>query len=66
MRRRLRGSQSSDPLRGAVMLLAAAVAAWRGWQIHHGCYALLAYGLAVLALAMGIWHLTRRPPQERR
>lgn len=47
------------------MLLAAAVALWRGWQIHHGPYALLAYGLAVLALALGIWHMTRKPPTPR-
>jgi hypothetical protein len=45
------------------MLLAAAVAVWRGWQFHHGKYALLAYALAVLAFAMGIWHLTRKPPR---
>lgn len=44
------------------MLLAAGVAIWRGWQIHRGPYALMAYGLAVLALALGIWHLTHKPP----
>jgi hypothetical protein len=44
------------------MLLAAGVAIWRGWQIHRGPYAALAYGLAVLALALGVWHLTRKPP----
>ncbi len=47
------------------MLLAAAVALWRGWQIHHGRYALLAYGLALLAGVLGIWHLTRKPPPPR-
>ena len=55
-----------DPLRGAVMFLAAGLAAWRGWQIHHGPYALLAWGLALLAAAMGIWHFTRRPPRPPR
>jgi hypothetical protein len=41
------------------MLLAAAVAFWKGWQIHRGETAMLAYGLGALALAMGVWHLTR-------
>jgi hypothetical protein len=48
------------------MFLAAGLAAWRGWQIHHGPYALLAWGLALLAAAMGIWHFTRRPPRPPR
>lgn len=48
------------------MFLAAALAAWKGWHIHHGRFALLAYGLAVLAAAMGIWHFSRKPPQPRR
>jgi len=47
-------------VRGVVMLLAAGMVFFRGWQIHRGRYALLAYGLGVLALAMGIWHLTRK------
>ncbi len=41
------------------MLLAAAVAIWKGWQIHRGETAILAYGLGAMALALGIWHLTR-------
>ena len=41
------------------MLLAAAVALWKGWQIHRGEYAWLAYGLGVMALALGVWHLRR-------
>lgn len=48
-----------NPIRGIVMLLAAAVAFWKGWQIHRGETAMLAYGLGALALAMGVWHLTR-------
>ena len=44
------------------MLLAAAVAGWKGWQIHHGERAAMAYGLAVLALALGVWHLWRKEP----
>ncbi|SPE29116.1 hypothetical protein SBA5_70172 [Candidatus Sulfotelmatomonas gaucii] len=47
------------------MLLAAAVATWKGWQIHHGKAAVLAYVLGVLALAMGVWDLTRKVPTPR-
>lgn len=46
------------------MLLAAAVAIWKGLHIHHGHGALLAFTLAALALGMAIWHLTRRAPQR--
>jgi hypothetical protein len=49
-------------IRGIVMLLAGGVAAWKGWQIHHGERAAMAYGLAVLALALGVWHLRRKEP----
>ncbi len=52
-------------IRGIVMLVAAALAAWKGWQIHRGETAVLAYGLGALALALAIWHMTRKPPQLR-
>ncbi len=51
--------------RGLMMLVAAALAVWKGWQIHRGETAVLAYGLGALALALAIWHLTRKPPQAR-
>lgn len=51
--------------RGYLMLLVAAVAFWRGWKIHTGHAALLGYTLGVLALAMAIWHLTRKPSPRR-
>lgn len=56
-----------DLVRGIVMLLAAAIAFWKGWQIHlhHGHRELLAFALGVLALAMGVWHLTRRTEESR-
>lgn len=47
------------------MLLAAGIAVWKGWHIHRGHMALLAYGLAALALGMAIWHLTRHDPPRR-
>jgi uncharacterized membrane protein len=46
-------------IRGIVMLIAAALAIAKGWQIHRGEMAVLAYGLGVMALAVGVWHLTR-------
>jgi hypothetical protein len=48
-----------NPFRGIVMIVAAAVAFWKGWEIHRGETAVLAYGLGALALVMGVWHLTR-------
>jgi hypothetical protein len=48
-----------NPVRGFVMLLAAGFATWKGWKIHTGPHAWEAYGLAVLALGMAVWHLTR-------
>ncbi len=47
------------------MLVAAAFAFYRGWTIYSGRYAFIAYGLGVLALALAIWRLTRKPPQPR-
>jgi hypothetical protein len=47
-------------VRGLLMVVAAAVAIWRGWKIHTGSHAWMAYGLAALALALAVWHMTRR------
>jgi hypothetical protein len=52
-------------IRGIVMLIAAVLAIWKGWQIHRGEMAVLAYGLGALALAVGVWHLTRKAPAPR-
>jgi heme exporter protein D len=38
------------------MMVAAAFGFWRGWQIHHGRYAWVAYGLGVSALVLAVWH----------
>jgi len=54
-----------NPFRGIVLLLAAALAIWRRWHIHNGRMALLAYTLAALALALAVWHFTRKPPPPR-
>ena len=47
-------------VRGFVMLLAAGFAVWKGWKIHSGPHAWMAYGLAAAALALAVWHLTRK------
>lgn len=52
-------------IRGIVMLIAGVLALGKGWQIHRGEMAVLAYGLGVMALALGVWHLTRKTPTAR-
>ena len=54
-----------NPIRGIVMLVTAALAIWKGWQIHRGEMAVLAYGLGAVALAVGVWHLRRKAPPPR-
>jgi hypothetical protein len=51
--------------RGIVMLAAAGIALWRGWKIHAGPYAWMAYGLGLVALGLAAWHLTRRADRPR-
>jgi hypothetical protein len=51
--------------RGVLMLVAAGIAFWRGWKIHTGHVALLAYALGTLALGLAVWHLTRKPDKPR-
>ncbi len=52
-------------VRGIVMLLAAGFAAWKGWKIHTGTHAWMAYGLAAAALGLAVWHLTRKADERR-
>ena len=54
-----------NPFRGIVMILAGCIAFYRGWQIHTGHYAWLAYGLGTVALALGVWHFVRNRPAPR-
>jgi len=51
--------------RGMLMLVAAGVAFYRGWKIHTGEYAVMAYVLGALAVGLAVWHLTRSAPQRR-
>ena len=46
--------------RGIMLLVAGGFALYQGWRIHTGNHALWAYGLGVLAVAVGVWRLTRR------
>jgi uncharacterized membrane protein HdeD (DUF308 family) len=52
-----------NQVRGIVMIVLGGFALYQGWVLHTGQRALLAYGLGVLAVAVGIWRLTRKPPQ---
>ena len=47
------------------MLLAACIAFYRGWRIHTGPYAHMAFGLGAVALALAVWHLMRKPAKPR-
>jgi hypothetical protein len=51
-------------VRGLLMLVASAIAFYRGWKIHFGHTALLAYGLGAIALGLAVWHLTRPALQK--
>jgi hypothetical protein len=53
-----------NPLRGVVLIIAGCFALYEGWKLHDvGRPALWAYVLAVLAIALGVWRLTR--PSDR-
>ena len=45
------------------MLLVGGFALYEGWSIHTGPRSYWAYILGVLAIALGVWRLTRKPPQ---
>jgi hypothetical protein len=48
-----------QPLRGVLMLVAAGIAFYRGWEMRPSAHAWMAFGLGVLALGLGAWHLVR-------
>lgn len=52
--------------RGILMLLASGVAFLQGWRMHRVHSPWAACGLGALALALAVWHLTRKPRQSRR
>ena len=55
-----------SPFRGIVLVAAGIVALWRGWTTHLHRNPLTLYGLGVLAIALGAWHLLRRPENRLR
>lgn len=50
--------------RGILLLAAGAFALFEGWKIHSGRQAMWAYGLGALALAVGLYRLTRKEPKR--
>ena len=59
------GKIHMNRIRGVLMVMAACVAFWEGWRLRSTHFALSAVGLGVLALALGLWHLLRKPPMPR-
>jgi hypothetical protein len=53
-------------IRGILMVAAAAAAFWKAWMIHRGTGLWLALALGVVALAMAVWHCTRKPATPKR
>lgn len=50
-----------EKIRGVLMLLVAALAAWKAIVLPNSPARWLAVLLLVLAMAMAVWHLTRKP-----
>lgn len=53
-----------NQFRGIILLAAGGFALYQGWRVHTGRQALWAYGLGVLAIAVGLWRLMRKPDQR--
>ena len=47
-------------IRGVILFGMGVFALYKGWMIHVGQRAWLAYGLGFVAIALGIWRLLRR------
>jgi hypothetical protein len=58
-------SKALERVRGMIMLIAGSFSLYKGLQIRTGQHALVAYGLAALALGIGVFHLTRKAPRPR-
>jgi uncharacterized membrane protein HdeD (DUF308 family) len=54
-----------SPIRGMVLVAAGAFAIWRGVAMHTHRSPWPLLGLGLLAVALGAWHLTRRPARRR-
>lgn len=51
-------------LRGIIMFGLGVFALYRGWLIHTGERAWLAYGLGLVAIALGVYRMLRRPDRR--
>ena len=47
--------------RAVLMFGVGVFAIYRGWMMHNSERAWLAYGLGVVAIALGVWRLKRNP-----
>jgi hypothetical protein len=49
-----------NAMRGVLLFGMGVFALYKGWSIHTGERAWLAYGLGLVAIALGVWRLLRR------
>ena len=54
-----------NQVRGVLMIVLSGFAFYKGWVYRTGQPAMLAFAVGALALAVGIWRLTRKPPVPR-
>ena len=47
-------------VRGIIFFALGVFAMYRGWVFHTGGRAWFAYGIGILAIALGVWRLLRR------
>ncbi len=52
-----------EQVRGILMVAVGAFALYRGFVIH-GSKGWMAIGLGLVAIALGVWRLMRKPPQR--
>ena len=53
-----------EKVRGILMVGVGAFALIRGLILHNGKNAWFLIVLGVIAVALGVWHLTRKPPRR--
>ena len=53
------------PFRGVILILFGVLALYRGYTLHAGQRAWIAYALGGAALALGAWHIIRKAPPRR-
>lgn len=49
-----------NQIRGVVLILLGLLVILQGWRTMHGSLAYSAYALGLLALAVGLWRLSRK------